>query len=132
MIFKFIYCLKGELRKGKSNIYYENRRLSKRKRQLSSSSEKNIDNISEEETDDYYRENANEELKSGLKKDVIPMVLIVCQGGWTTLKIVEDAIKQNVPILVLAVSRLFSYLKFSRKHLPNYEYPKPLFFGTGQ
>lgn len=31
------------------------------------------------------------------------MVLIVVQGGPNTLKTVEESLKQNVPILVLAV-----------------------------
>ena len=67
------------------------------------------------------------QLKQGLKKDIIPMVfcisywlngiycapystnvffkiLIVIQGGAQTLRAVEDAIHQNVPILVLAVN----------------------------
>ena len=32
------------------------------------------------------------------------MVLIVIQGGPGTLKTVEEALKQNVPILILAVN----------------------------
>ena len=96
--------LENELRKGKSNLYYENCRLSKTKRQLSNSFDRNCEIANEKITDDYFNENASEELKPGLKKDIIPMVMIVVQGGWTTLKVVEDAIKKNVPILVLAVN----------------------------
>ncbi len=70
--------LENELRKGKSNIYYEACR--KRKRLVSESAA--CETIMEEEkededNDEQMNENINGELKSGLKKDTIPMVLIV-------------------------------------------------------
>jgi len=94
------------LRKGKSNIYYEKCRLSRLKRQISSLSDRNLELTDEEESEAHHnKENEDEELKPGLKKDIIPMVLIVIQGEWKILKVVEDAIKKNVPILVLAVRK---------------------------
>ena len=50
------------------------------------------------------------DLKSGLIKGIIPMVLIVVQGGPGTLQTVEEAVKQNVPVLVLAVKKGFFLL----------------------
>ncbi len=98
--------LENELRKGKSNIYYEKCRLSRLKRQISSLSDRNLELTDEEESEAHHnKENEDEELKPGLKKDIIPMVLIVIQGEWKILKVVEDAIKKNVPILVLAVRK---------------------------
>ena len=97
--------LENELRKGKSDIYYENYRLSKRPRQVSDDQRSAFEAIYESDANDEDSDgNVNEELKSGLKKDVIPMVLIVVQGGPNSLKTVAKAIEQNVPILVLAVS----------------------------
>jgi hypothetical protein len=75
---------------------------------MSNISDRNLEVTNEEESEENHnKENENEELKPGLKKDIIPMVLIVIQGEWTILKVVEDAIKKNVPILVLAVRKIF-------------------------
>ena len=105
--------LENELRKGKSNFYYEKCRLSKRKRFVSETSDNYVEVGDEEHDYDFY-ENPNEELKPGLKKDIIPMVLIVVQGDWTTLAIVEDAIAKNIPVLVLAVKKILFKNLFSK------------------
>ena len=69
--------LENELRKGKSNFYYKNRRLnSKRKKKISTDN----DILVEESNDEDCNEIKNEELKTGIKKDFIPMVLIVVNG----------------------------------------------------
>ena len=91
----------NELRKGKSTIHYKNSRFNRRKRIASEGS--HSDNFIDNQYDDDRDEYETEKLKSGLKKDFIPMVLIVVQGGPNTLQSVAEAIKQNVPILVLAV-----------------------------
>ena len=64
---KFRADLENELRKGKSQKYYENRR------KRTNSNENISDNENSQE--DYN----TVELKRGLKKDIIPMVLIVVQ-----------------------------------------------------
>ena len=40
------------------------------------------------------------------RNESVPMILIVVQGGPNTLLTVEESLKQNVPVLVLAVSLL--------------------------
>ena len=64
---KFRAQLERELRMGKSQKHYENRRI-----QTNSG-----DNISYNEKD--YEESDTVQLKKGLKQDIIPMVLIVVQ-----------------------------------------------------
>ena len=93
----------NELRKGKSDIHYRNSRFSRRKR-LASEGSSNTNNGENDCDDDEIDDYATEELKSGLKKVIVPMVLIVVHGGPNTLRSVVEAIKQNVPILVLAVN----------------------------
>jgi hypothetical protein len=92
--------LEAELRKGKSLRYYEKK--FKRKRNLSDrisrSSTSNSRAITEFEDDN------DEEIS---KSQSVPMVLIVVQGGPNTLLTVEESLKQNVPVLVLAVSEYF-------------------------
>ena len=68
--------LENELRKGKSQKYYENRH--KRNYRENGS----------------YQENDNNGLRRGLKKDIIPMVLIVVQG-WLKILI-------NYKIIIMA------------------------------
>ena len=63
---KFRADLENELRKGKSQKYYENRR------KRTNSNENTIDENSQEDYNTF-------ELIKGLKKDIIPMVLIVVQ-----------------------------------------------------
>ncbi len=59
---------------------------------------KNVSNEgSTNETDDEF--NYDDDLSS----QTIPMVLIVVQGGPNTLLTVEESIKQNIPVLILAV-----------------------------
>lgn len=69
--------LEAELRKGKSLKNYE------------------MKNKMLQEEDEEENDNQNS----------IPMILIVVQGGPNTLLTVEETIKQNVPILVLAVRK---------------------------
>ena len=66
---KFRAQLEKELRKGKSQKYYENRRKRTNSRER--------DNISDD--DNNNEESDPVELKKGLKKNIIPMVLIVVQ-----------------------------------------------------
>ena len=100
---EFRVKLENELRKGKSDIYYQNSRLSRRK-QLEYDGSGN-DNVSNHDNELDEDEAETEQLKKGLKKNSVPMVLIVVQGGPKTLHTIEIAINQNVPILVLAESK---------------------------
>ncbi len=64
-----------------------------------------------------FRTNFENELRKGytlheyqkkeepmIDKDKTPMVLIVVQGGFSTLKSVEEALNNETPILLIAVS----------------------------
>lgn len=70
--------LEAELRRGKLPDQYEKMRKEKRKNSFNSIE--------------------NEDAQS-----MIPMILIVVQGGPNTLLTVEESLKKNVPVLVLAV-----------------------------
>ena len=70
--------LEAELRRGKLPDQYEKMRKEKRK--------------------NSYNSIENEDAQS-----MIPMILIVVQGGPNTLLTVEESLKKNVPVLVLAV-----------------------------
>ena len=94
--------LENELRKGKSLKYYENRR-SKRRSRPSGGGESSGEEDQNENDEDDDEQNETEELKSGLNKDFVPMILIVVQGGPNTLLTVEQSLKQNVPVIVFAV-----------------------------
>lgn len=83
--------LEKELRRGESLKYYERKRMRSRKASISGSAQ--IDDNTE------FDENS----ENGSRKDLVPMVLIVVQGGPNTLLTVEESIKQNVPVLILAV-----------------------------
>lgn len=74
--------LEAELRRGKPPEYYEKKRKGLQKSSSSSIKE------------DSQKENS------------IPMILIVVQGGPNTLLTVEESLKKNLPVLVLAVSYL--------------------------
>ena len=65
--------MEKEIRKGKSNIFYESKRTEKK---------------SDDENCEF----------------LIPMVLIVMQGGPGTLQTIEESLKRNVPVLILAVN----------------------------
>ncbi len=77
--------LEDELRKGKLAEYYEKKRKERKK------SINNVLSFDESDEDEFQNE-------------YIPMILIVVQGGPNTLMTVEESLKENVPILVLAVS----------------------------
>jgi hypothetical protein len=51
-----------------------------------------------------------EETETNEKEDqsLVPMVLIVVQGGPNTLLTVKESIKENMPVLVLYVKHVFS------------------------
>ena len=54
---------------------------------------------------DYKQNTAqNSETRGENKKEKIPMILIVVQGGPRTLQTVKESIDKDVPVLVLAVS----------------------------
>ena len=76
--------LEAELRRGKLPEYYEKNRREKRKNSYTS-----------------HRTTTPEDSQSQL----IPMILIVVQGGPNTLLTVEESLKKNVPVLVLADSK---------------------------
>jgi transient receptor potential cation channel subfamily M member 2 len=86
--------LEAELRKGKSLRYYEKK--FKRKRNMSDRSSTSNSRVLTDFEDDN-----DEEIS---RNESVPMVLIVVQGGPNTLLTVEESLKQNVPVLVLAVS----------------------------
>jgi hypothetical protein len=109
--------LEAELRKGKSPKFYETRRSQSRKKNWpitaatnviaitgsssaggigGSSSNPTLD-IDLEEMDDCFDDDNS-------RNESVPMILIVVQGGPNTLLTVEESLKQNVPVLVLAVS----------------------------
>jgi transient receptor potential cation channel subfamily M member 2 len=72
--------LEAELRKGKSLKYYDE----KFKRKVCILKE-------------------DKEIEEKSSKEIIPMVLIVVQGGPNTLLTVEKALIEDVPVLILAV-----------------------------
>ncbi len=74
---KFRAKFENELRKGKSLKYYENKR-----------------------TQRFPTSN----LEFQEKKEIVPMILIVVNGGPNTLLTVVESLEENIPILVLAVS----------------------------
>lgn len=88
--------LEAELRKGKSLKYYEQKRSSSKRKTYSRSSSSG-QNPSDDEDDEHDEENPRNEM--------VPMILIVVQGGPNTLLTVEESLKQNVPVLVLADSK---------------------------
>lgn len=88
--------LEAELRKGKSLKYYEQKRSSRKKISARGSSALAMMQQSDDEEDDHDEDNPRNEM--------VPMILIVVQGGPNTLLTVEESLKQNVPVLVLAVS----------------------------
>jgi hypothetical protein len=97
--------LEFELSKGKKLAYYQN--PSKASRHGSCS------------TVDLFRtfnQLPNTDQPEPYNNITIPMILIVVQGGATTLKTVYDSVKKNVPVLVLAVNP-FIVLHFSKAHL---------------
>ena len=86
--------LEAELRKGKSPKHYETKRSqSKKNKQWSNQSQQ----IDDDEADDIQDEDCS-------RSETVPMILIVVQGGPNTLLTVEESLKQNVPVLVLAVN----------------------------
>ena len=76
--------LEDELRKGHSLKYYERKRFLRK--------QKTTTLIYDSDEDD----------KCSLE-GAVPMILIVVQGGPNTLLTVEDNLKKNIPVLVLAV-----------------------------
>ena len=48
----------------------------------------------------------------GADKEKTPMVLIVVQGGFSTLKSIEEALKNETPVLLIAVCFFFFLLNF--------------------
>lgn len=86
---KFRAQLEAELRKGKPLKHYEN---NLKKRQYSNSA------VVYEETETNEKED----------QSLVPMVLIVVQGGPNTLLTVKESIKENMPVLVLYVKHVFS------------------------
>ncbi len=104
---EFRSSLENEIRKGKSEVFYETCRANRIRREKLKSIENN-ESINDNENDGEIL-NESEELKTGLIKGIIPMVLIVVQGGPGTLQTVEEAIKQNVPVIVLAVNENVNY-----------------------
>ena len=95
-----------ELRKGRSKIYYENTRVNKKNQLDFSSLYENVSVKEMKQIDEEDEENdelETDELKGGLKKVTIPMILVVVNGGPSILLNIEDAIEKRIPILVLAV-----------------------------
>ena len=83
----------NELRRGKSLKYYETERLNQQFRFNNRASFR-------AETEGLEKEH----------KELIPMILIVVNGGPNTLLTVVESLKENVPILVLAVMSLIKNL----------------------
>lgn len=91
--------LEAELRKGKSPKHYETKRSQNKKRLAWSGSSSTT--IDDDDLDDLDDDN--------LRSETVPMILIVVQGGPNTLLTVEESLKQNVPVLVLAVSDMLIF-----------------------
>ena len=67
----------NELRKGKSNIFYENSRINKRKRfDFGGLSYDNMPPLDDDYENDDGDDKETDKLKNGLKKDIIPMVVV--------------------------------------------------------
>ena len=79
----FRAALEAELRKGKSLKYYKD--LTPRA---------NIEGVQKKDIIEQDEKN---------RKVTIPMVLIVVQGGPNTLLTVEETIKMNIPVVIVAV-----------------------------
>lgn len=77
--------LEAELRRNKPIEYYEKKRRERKRK----NSDKSLPTNSEDEQ----------------QNQMIPMILIVVQGGPNTLRTVEESLKKNVPVLVLADSK---------------------------
>ena len=92
--------LEAELRRGRSLKSYEIERLKRKRKQLmlngSSGNGNEMFAGNEPDVDDSSENEANRS---------VPMILIVVQGGPNTLITVEESLKQNVPVLVLADSK---------------------------
>lgn len=97
--------MEAELRKGKSPKYYEIKRTqSKKKLGWTGSVDETEQDMDDIPDDDNSR------------NETVPMILIVVQGGPNTLLTVEESLKQNVPVLVLAVCFLFILKGFHSKN----------------
>jgi hypothetical protein len=88
---KFRAKFENELRKGRSLKYYETRRQFMQRKQTYNKTE-NIEDSNEQDHD------------SG---ELIPMILIVVNGGPNTLLTVVESLEENTPVLVLAVNNFF-------------------------
>lgn len=97
--------MEAELRKGKSPKYYEIKRTQSKKKLGWTAS---VDEI-EQDMDDISDDDNS-------RNETVPMILIVVQGGPNTLLTVEESLKQNVPVLVLAVCFLFILKGLHSKH----------------
>ena len=75
--------MEAELRKGHLPGHYEAKRKERKRTGI----------LSFEQSDEADNQ----------KNEYIPMILIVVQGGPNTLMTVEESLKENVPVLVLAV-----------------------------
>lgn len=106
--------LEVELQRGKSLQYYQRKRLGRAaflaQRQMSQlSADKNSEH-SEMSLESHVSENEEEDEEGS--RETVPMILIVVQGGPNSLFTVVESLKQNVPVLVIAVSSdTVTYLK---------------------
>ena len=64
-----------------------------------------------------------EDKTNGIQKEKNPMVLIVVQGGFGTLKAVSDALDNQIPVLLIAVCS-YAYIFFVNEFMNNLNYRK--------
>jgi hypothetical protein len=102
--------LEAELRKGRSLRYY-NKKLGKTisfaesKAKMNRSFKRNATLTRTQTTIDLGKsfELTSEDSEEDVRTELVPMILIVVQGGPNTLLTVVESLKENVPVLVLAV-----------------------------
>lgn len=114
--------LEAELRKGRSLKYYESKRSQRLKKQQQQLSARSI-SLNRLETSQHSNsqqptpqppqqsdDDDDDDDEDGVKNESVPMILIVVQGGPNTLITVEQSLKQTVPVLILAVSQIISFM----------------------
>lgn len=104
--------LELELQRGKSLQYYQRKRL---KRELRAKTERQISGVDGSEVSldgsiieqlENLEDDEDDDTTERSRSELVPMILIVVQGGPNSLLTVVESLKQNVPVLVIAVRLL--------------------------
>lgn len=102
---KFRVNFENELRKGYNLHYYENRNTQSKLSNLNSPAQVINQSLLHRNSSITY-DSSNSQIES------IPFIAIVVQGGLITLKLVEEYLNLDLPILILAVCLFFVFEKF--------------------